>query len=396
MRPEDIISQAPPFMEVLMKVNDPRDNRGKRHELAFVLACVIVAIVSGRSYLSSIHRFIQHKITWLRELFDRPEALAVSRAQLPNIVAVVSWEELNAGVEQFFPFQIVNEAGEWTACDGKSLKGTLADPAQAQKHERIVTAVTHTSHEVLCQRRFSGEKTSEVTVVREMLDTTGLVSGKVSLDAGHAYPDPLEPIHQAGGRYVVQIKQNQPQLFEALAQSAEQAEQRDQRDPTESPSLGVVSTTVDKGHGRLEERIGRIRALNRGVLAERWEPTGMQTLIVMDRRTEELKTGKTSVERSYYVSNQPPPGHEQELFDAVRGHWRIESTHYIRDVTLNEDHIRTKNADAGQILSLLRTVALKFLHHVHPRNVQAMLEQFADVPDSLRDLLVRCNFVPLP
>jgi len=381
-----------------MKVNDPRDNRGKRHELAFVLACVIVAILSGKSRMSSIHRFIQHKIKWLQEIFVRPNATAVSRAQLPNIVAAVAWDELNAGFEQFFPFQIVNDVGEWTACDGKSLKGTITDPTQAQKHERIVTAVTHTSHEVLCQRRFSGEKTSEVTVVREMLDATGLVGGKVSLDAGHAYPDTLEPIHQADGLYVVQIKQNQPQLFEALAQIAEQAEQAEQKESTEltgSVSSGVEIATVEKGHGRVEERIGRILSLNRGDLAERWEPTGMQTVIVMDRMTEELKTGNVSAERSYYVSNQPPLGHEQELFDAIRGHWRIESTHYIRDVTLNEDHVRTKNADGGQVLSLLRTVALKFLHQLHPTNMQAMLEQFADVPDTLRDLLVRSNFVSL-
>jgi predicted transposase YbfD/YdcC len=194
----------------------------------------------------------------------------------------------------------------------------------------------------------------------------------------------------------VQIKQNQPNVFEAVARLAEQAEQAEPTEPAGSPSFGVVMTTVDKGHGRLEERVGRILPLKRDVLAERWDSTGMQTLIVMDRMTEKLKTGKTSGERSYYVSNQPSLGHEQELFDAVRGHWRIESTHYIRDVTLNEDHIRTKHANEGQVLSLLRTVALKFLQSVHPTNVQALLEQFVDVPESLRNLLVRSHFVPTP
>lgn len=388
MKAEEVIRKAPTFMEVLMRVNDARDNRGKRHELAFVLACVIVAILSGKSYMSSIHRFRQHKITWLKEIFERPEAKAVSRAQLPNIVAVVAWEDLNAGLEEFFPFQLVNEAGEWTACDGKSLKGTIADPMQAQKHERIVTAVMHTSHEVLCQRRFSGDKEREVTVVRELLDSTGLVGGNVSLDAGHANPTTLGAIHQAGGEYVVQIKENQPQLLENRVQLADQAEQAEQVGASDA---GEVSVTVDNGHGRLEERVGRGLSLPPGILAKRWKPTGMSTLIVMDRMTEELKTGSTSAERSYYVSNQSLPGHERELFDAIRGHWRIESMHYIRDVTFNEDRIRTKDPNEGQILSLLRTIALTFLHHEHPTNVRAMLEKFADLPDSLHDLLISSN-----
>ena len=179
-------------------------------------------------------------------------------------------------------------------------------------------------------------------------------------------------------------------------EQAEQAERGEQAEQGESLFPGVVITTIDKGHGRLEERVGRVLSLNTGYLAERWEPTGMCTLIVMDRFTEELKTGKTSAERSYYVSNQPAPGHERELFNAIRGHWRIESTHYIRDVTFNEDHIRTKDPNEGQILSVLRTVALKFLHQLHPPNMKAMLEKFADVPEALHDLLVRFNFVSAP
>lgn len=53
------------FMTKLKQLVDPRDNRGKRHELAFVLGSVILAIMSGRSYASSIYRFIKNRIKWL-------------------------------------------------------------------------------------------------------------------------------------------------------------------------------------------------------------------------------------------------------------------------------------------------------------------------------------------
>ncbi|MDT0499340.1 transposase, partial [Algiphilus sp. W345] len=47
---------------------------------------------------------------------------------------------------------------------------------------------------------------------------------------------------------------------------------------------------------------------------------------------------------------------------AIRGHWTIEnSLHYIRDVTLREDHCRVRHNPG--VLARLRTLALNVLHH---------------------------------
>lgn len=404
MMKADVMNDTVTMMKWLEKIPDRRDNRGKRHRLSFVLAGVILAILSNRSYLSSIHRFLKNKLDWLQEMCDCPDATAVSRAQLPNILSGVDWDALNAVFEEVFAVRIVNQDGEWKAIDGKSLKGTIVDPASAHQHERIVIVAGQTSHDVLHQQRFSGDKESEVTVVRELLEKTGLVNDKISLDAGHAYPDTLGPIHQAGGLYVVQVKGNQPQLFKTLADLAAQVDQMKSVElvepekaveAVEVPAAGVVISTIDNAHGRLEERVGRVLSLAPGLLHERWESTGMQTLIVMDRDTEALKTGHISAERSYYVSNHAASGHERELFDVIRGHWRIESINWIRDVTFNEDHVRTQDPNTGQILSLLRTIALQLLQHLHPPNMKAKLEEFADRPDALRDLLVHVPLMPV-
>ena len=70
------------FMARLKHLIDTRDNRGKRHELVYVLGSVVLAIMSGRSYASSIQRFIKNRIEWLRRILNNPEAKPVSRAQL--------------------------------------------------------------------------------------------------------------------------------------------------------------------------------------------------------------------------------------------------------------------------------------------------------------------------
>ena len=68
------------FVEALSQLTDDRDNRGKRHALAFVVAAVVLAILSGRSTVSSIFRYIRNRIEWLREVTQHPEASVVSRA----------------------------------------------------------------------------------------------------------------------------------------------------------------------------------------------------------------------------------------------------------------------------------------------------------------------------
>ena len=67
-----------------VKLTDDRENRGKRHALVFVVAAVVLAILSGRSKVSSIFRYIRNRINWLREITQHPEASVVSRAHLPR------------------------------------------------------------------------------------------------------------------------------------------------------------------------------------------------------------------------------------------------------------------------------------------------------------------------
>jgi len=80
------------FIELLRNISDPRDNRGKRHELALVLAVTTMAILSGKNYVSEIRRYICNKIEWLQKIFDRPDVKPISRAQLPRIIAIVEFD----------------------------------------------------------------------------------------------------------------------------------------------------------------------------------------------------------------------------------------------------------------------------------------------------------------
>ncbi len=368
-------------MNLLKGMKDPRDNRGKRHELAFVLGCTILAIMSGRHKVSEIHRFIVNRFSWLQTLFTRPEAKPISRAQLPRILDAVDWNALNRIIETFFGFTLAKENDEWVSTDGKVLKGTITDKNNAHENEQIVTIVGHKSQEIYYQRKMSGAKSSEITEVRNLLKETGMLKAKITLDSLHSNPDTLEPINLAGGKYLVQIKENQPKLLEKLSTISKQ----------ETPE--EIIETKEKGHGRHEERTGSFFSLEEHTFDKRWTDSNFQTLVVMDRETEEKKSGKESLERSYYISNDTLQDHEKELFTAIREHWHIESNHYIRDVTFDEDNVKTKDKNQAQNLSLLRTVAIKIIRKMNPKNFKKITEDFCDLPDFFKKTLLKFNFL---
>jgi len=377
------------FIELLGDISDPRDNRGKIHELSFVLAVTTMAILSGKNYVSEIHRYICNKIRWLQEIFDRPNAKPISRAQLPRIIAIVDWDELNVIIEEFFGVTVENTNDEWITIDGKVLRGTITDNDNAHENEQITIAIGHKSQQILFQRKMSGAKSSEIVEVRKLLEETWLQRAKVTLDPLHANPTTLETINQSGGKYIVQIKKNQPTLFEMFGDMAQ-----------EEKEIGSIKT-VEKSRGRIEEREGRFFSLKDVEFDARWSRSDFQTLVAVDRTIEKIKKEEISRERSYYASNVELEGYqsktstdvEEELFTAMREHWHVESNNYIRDVTFKEDYVKTKNKNQGQILSLLRTVVIKIIRKTNPKNFKEVIASFCDSQDVLASVLLKFNFL---
>jgi predicted transposase YbfD/YdcC len=372
------------FIKALHGLTDPRDNRGKKIDLAFTIGAAVLAIMSGRSKVSSIHRYIGNKADWLREVTKKPEARLVSRAHFPRLLAIVPLDELNDIVEAHFGVRLtVNDQDEWTAIDSKTLRGTTS--ANDKQGERTLLAVAHSKRNILAQRPMSGPKSSEITAVRDLLRETGFEKGKITLDALHMNPTTTAQINLAGGTYIIQVKDNQ----EALRKQCE-------RSAAEDASLGMI-TTAEKGHGRRETRTGAFFDLEKIESPERWLDSGLRTLIVMERQTITTAQHKVSSEVSYYVSNQQVSPQQfdvqSELFTAIRRHWGVESENWIRDATFNEDHVKTKCADQAHVMACLRTFVVQLLRKANLRNFQAAIETFCDCPDKFEVFLCQTGVV---
>ena len=376
--------QITSFVDLLKnELPEHRDNRGKRHPLALVIAAFVLATLVGRQKLSSIHRFMRNRADWLHELTQIPKVKPISRAHLPRLLDGLNWPVLNELIERCFGVRIQShEPQKWVAIDGKALRGTL----DAGDKQNLILAVVHDTREVVAQARQCGDKSSEIPVVRELLKDSGLEKQKVSLDAHHFNPATTAQIHQAGGLYLTQVKENQAVFLQ-------------QCKLLHTQTLPLAETVShEKEHGRVTTRSAHVFSLASLTLDSRWKNSGLSTLTVVERETFETAKQKTSFETSYYVSNAVLEADvikplAEELTQAIRCHWGVESNNWIRDVTFNEDHTKTKAGNHSQIMALLRGLAIELIRKTSPKNFQAAIENFVDSVSTLESMLKEVKFL---
>lgn len=312
---------------------DLRDNRGKRHELAVVLAGVVMALLSNRDgNLSSIHRHLKNHYEKLAAHLGVEKKRAVSRAQLPLILAQVSVAVFDQLLFESYGSKLSEAEREWFAIDGKELRGSIE--AGARRAAAVVQAVSHAGQQVVAQDYYAGEKESEVPIVRKLLESARLASQKISLDALHCKPATLQIIARSQGKYLVGLKANQKQMKQQVNLAS-----------ANQPFLAKLAS-CEKGHGRIDSRAYEFYDLLEMKKCERWNDCQIKTAVKVKRERIELKSGKKSVEESYYVSNMV--GNYEELAVAVRFHWQVETNNHLRDVSLQEDKMRSKKSSCSR------------------------------------------------
>ena len=262
------------FFEKLQNAEglDLRDNRGKRHDLAIVLVGVTLALLSHRDgSLSSIHRHLKNHYERLMTALSVEAKSAVSRAQLPRVLEKVSVEVFDGLLFESFGVKLNSAERKWFAARGKELRGSIA--SGAKRGEAVVQAIEHETLQVQSQTYYSGNKESEVAAVRQLLKENDLCAEKISVDALHCKPLSLEPIAEAGGIYLVRLKENQKEMFLEVQEMVRQR-----------PSLWETES-LEKGHGRIEQRKYQVYDIAKIYQDERWDKCQIQRAVT--RQTPE-------------------------------------------------------------------------------------------------------------
>jgi len=201
------------FIEVFAEIPDFRRHRGKRHPLPAILSLACCAMLCGYRSYSAIAE-------WGRNYGGRiAQALGFTHntpcaATLHTVFRHVDRDALEAKLGAWAEGVVVTtpaapSAGEAAvALDGKTLRGSSKQGAPGV---HLLSALSHHLGLTLAQQAVD-DKTNEITQVETVLRQLVLPGRVLTMDALLTQRHVAQTIVDAGGDYVMIVKNNQPQL----------------------------------------------------------------------------------------------------------------------------------------------------------------------------------------
>jgi hypothetical protein len=187
------------LIEHLQQIPEFRAARGQRHELWFVLLLIILGSMMGYWGYRPLAEFVEsYGPEICQKLELAPDTTLPSYSTFRRVMQQLDYHVLAAVFTDWVQQQYSVDAGEWLACDGKSIKGSVTDYGQAEQNfVSMVSLFSHQQGVVQAVMPMEHKQTSEQEVVRVLLGALGLSRIGVTLAALHCQKNALRD-RQAG------------------------------------------------------------------------------------------------------------------------------------------------------------------------------------------------------
>ncbi len=404
------------LLELLGLVPDPRRRRGIRHRLASVLAVAAAAVLAGSESVLAVSewaaeapqellaalgarrgalagRYLAPHVATFRRVLQSTDAAAVDTviglflAELAGAASLTGAGSARAAADPD-PGSCASAQGSRADHDhdeqrgqqqaeereqeqAQELAGALSVDGKAVRGARqadgravhLLSAMIHGARAVVAQRDVA-HKTNEIPEVRELLRPLDLTGWAVTLDAMHCQTETARfLVEDKGAAYVfTAVKDNQPGLFARL-------------DALPWAGVPVSHVMRGRGHGRVETRTIQVLPAPEGI----W-PYARQVFLV-ERDVRDLDGNSVSAVAALgltaLTADQAGP---ERLNWLVRGHWGIESLHWIRDMAFDEDRSQLRKGSAPPIMAGIRNLAIGALHAAGHTKIAPTLRWVAREP----------------
>lgn len=109
---------------------------------------------------------------------------------------------------------------------------------------------------------------------------------------------------------------------------------------------------------------------------------GAEQVFRIERRRTQRRTGKVEEEVVYGVTNlRSERADAAALLGLVRHHWHIENrSHWVRDVTFDEDRSQVRTGSIPEVMAALRNLAIGILHRAGAPSIAAAGRYYAARP----------------
>jgi predicted transposase YbfD/YdcC len=349
-------------------LSDPRHTRNRKHLLVDIVVIAVCGMVCGCDGPTAIHRWAANRRTWLEQSLALPNGIP-SRDCIRRLLMALKPEAFQRCFQDWTTQAIrCDDDGSrrLIAIDGKTCRRSH-DAAHGLGPLYLVSAWA-TEEGVALGQIATEEKSDEITAIPLLLERIDLTNAVITIDAMGCQKEIARDIVAGGGDFVIGLKDNRPTLRETIETYFEKHLECDLEDLKYR-----CHETSEAAHGRIDERSYYLTRVPADFALKKEWP--WIKAIGYALRVTQHADGRETDETRYYILSRYLSG--KRFSEAVRGHWGIESMHWVLDVNFREDDSRIRERTLGNNLSWLRRFAVTLLKR-HP------------IKDSLRGKMARC------
>ncbi|NES00839.1 MAG: ISAs1 family transposase [Symploca sp. SIO1B1] len=174
------------LLEALAGLPDFRAPRGKRYPLWLILLLVIMATMSDCYGYRALEDFARRHHQALLESLELPPMGFPSDSTFRRVMMSIDFTQLAQVLTNWIRDGMPTQEGDWLGVDGKSIKGTVNNYAQAyQDFVSIVSVFSSRCGVAIALEQFRNKESSEIDVVQLLLANLGLTGAVFTFDALH-------------------------------------------------------------------------------------------------------------------------------------------------------------------------------------------------------------------
>jgi hypothetical protein len=201
------------LMELLEGLHDPRRDQGKRHPMPALLGLAVVGMLAGMTSYEAIVQFGKERGWEFLQLLGFTTRWGLCKATYSRVFRRIDVADFEDRVGRWIAARLGRNDAPHLAIDGKTARGSR-DGATPGVH--LVSAYAPDVKAVLAQLRVDA-KTNEHKAALELLGVLPLKGRVVSGDAMFTHRDVCSTVIEAGGDYLLPVKDNQPTLARDIA-----------------------------------------------------------------------------------------------------------------------------------------------------------------------------------
>lgn len=339
-------------------LEDPRDERGKKYKLIDILIMTIYGLLCGLKDFTNIADFMKLKEDYFTKLLNLENGTP-SHDCLSDLYASIDPKQFMKIFIEWTKDILEKKTGKKISIDGKAIK-SATDKINNGNIPYIVSAFIGEIGLSIGEVKVDN-KSNEITAIPELLDLLDIEGATITIDAIGTQADIVNKIVNKGGHYVLPVKDNQRILKKEIKSQFDSY-----NNLLGNPEV-FHKSTVDKDHGRIEEREYYLTYNTSKITdKEKWKTVNAVAYMRVTRTEQD----ETTITDNYYIIDNKIE--IDKLIDAIRDHWNIEfGLHWRLDVILDEDHSTNKVGNSIENLSIIRKIIF---------NLASLDNRFGKVP----------------